>query len=86
MLLNRLNEEFQKTIVMVTHDPQAAGAAHRMVHLDKGDPPLRRADRDRDADRQGGRMKYLRLIWKNVFRKKTADGPDRRARSSSSSS
>jgi putative ABC transport system ATP-binding protein len=35
-LLNRLNQEFQKTIVMVTHDPKAAGRAHRMVHLDKG--------------------------------------------------
>jgi putative ABC transport system ATP-binding protein len=35
-LLNRLNEEFGKTVVMVTHDPNAAGRAHRMVHLDKG--------------------------------------------------
>jgi putative ABC transport system ATP-binding protein len=35
-LLRRLNEEFHKTIVMVTHDPKAAGRAHRMVHLDKG--------------------------------------------------
>ena len=35
-LLRRLNEEFGKTIVMVTHDPKAAGRAHRMVHLDKG--------------------------------------------------
>jgi putative ABC transport system ATP-binding protein len=35
-LLNRLNREFRKTIVMVTHDPKAAGRAHRMVHLDKG--------------------------------------------------
>ncbi len=35
-LMNRLNQEFQKTIVMVTHDPKAAGRAHRMVHLDKG--------------------------------------------------
>lgn len=36
VLLNRLNQEFGKTIVMVTHDPKAAGRAHRMVHLDKG--------------------------------------------------
>ena len=36
VLLNRLNEEFSKTIVMVTHDPKAASRAHRMVHLDKG--------------------------------------------------
>jgi putative ABC transport system ATP-binding protein len=35
-LLKRLNEEFRKTIVMVTHDPKAAARAHRMVHLDKG--------------------------------------------------
>jgi putative ABC transport system ATP-binding protein len=35
-LLRRLNEEFGKTIVMVTHDPKAAGRAHRMIHLDKG--------------------------------------------------
>ena len=35
-LMNRLNREFRKTIVMVTHDPKAAGRAHRMVHLDKG--------------------------------------------------
>jgi putative ABC transport system ATP-binding protein len=35
-LLRRLNEEFGKTIVMVTHDPKAASRAHRMVHLDKG--------------------------------------------------
>jgi len=35
-LLERLNTEFKKTIVMVTHDPHAAEKAHRMVHLDKG--------------------------------------------------
>ncbi|MFN8587261.1 MAG: ABC transporter ATP-binding protein [Candidatus Eisenbacteria bacterium] len=35
-LLERLNTEFKKTIVMVTHDPHAAERAHRMVHLDKG--------------------------------------------------
>jgi len=35
-LLKRLNVEFHKTIVMVTHDPKAAGRAHRMVQLDKG--------------------------------------------------
>jgi putative ABC transport system ATP-binding protein len=36
MLLERLNSEFKKTIVMVTHDPHAAERAHRVVHLDKG--------------------------------------------------
>jgi putative ABC transport system ATP-binding protein len=35
-LLQRLNSEFGKTIVMVTHDPQAAKYARRTVHLDKG--------------------------------------------------
>jgi putative ABC transport system ATP-binding protein len=35
-LLTRLNAEFGKTIVMVTHDPQAAKYARRTVHLDKG--------------------------------------------------
>jgi putative ABC transport system ATP-binding protein len=35
-LLDRLNREFQKTIVMVTHDPHAAERAHRVFHLDKG--------------------------------------------------
>ena len=35
-LLQRLNEEFGKTIVMVTHDPAAAKYAKRVVHLDKG--------------------------------------------------
>ena len=35
-LLERLNTEFKKTIVMVTHDPHAAERAHRMVHLEKG--------------------------------------------------
>jgi putative ABC transport system ATP-binding protein len=35
-LLDRLNEEFHKTIVMVTHDPNAAAAAKTVHHLDKG--------------------------------------------------
>ena len=36
ILLERLNQEFKKTIVMVTHDPKAAARAHRLIHLDKG--------------------------------------------------
>lgn len=35
-LLERLNKEFKKTIVMVTHDPHAAERAHTVRHLDKG--------------------------------------------------
>jgi putative ABC transport system ATP-binding protein len=35
-LLARLNKEFNKTIVMVTHDPHAASFASRTRHLDKG--------------------------------------------------
>ena len=36
-LLSRLNSEFKKTIVMVTHDPRAAEKAHIFKHLDKGE-------------------------------------------------
>jgi putative ABC transport system ATP-binding protein len=36
-LLDRLNKEFKKTIVMVTHDPHAAERAHIVRHLDKGE-------------------------------------------------
>jgi putative ABC transport system ATP-binding protein len=35
-LLQRLNEEFEKTIVMVTHDPKAAARAKHTLHLEKG--------------------------------------------------
>jgi len=35
-LLSRLNLEFKKTIVMVTHDPHAAERATTRYHLDKG--------------------------------------------------
>jgi putative ABC transport system ATP-binding protein len=36
-LLERLNAEFKKTIIMVTHDPRAAERAHLVRHLDKGE-------------------------------------------------
>jgi putative ABC transport system ATP-binding protein len=36
-LLERLNREYHKTIVMVTHDPHAAERAHTIRHLDKGE-------------------------------------------------
>jgi len=35
-LLQTLNREFKKTIVMVTHDPRAASRAHVERHLEKG--------------------------------------------------
>ncbi|MBN8478979.1 MAG: ABC transporter ATP-binding protein [Burkholderiales bacterium] len=35
-LLDRLNRELGKTILMVTHDPKAAEKAHRLIHLEKG--------------------------------------------------
>ena len=35
-LLQLLNREHEKTVVMVTHDPKAAEYARRQLHLDKG--------------------------------------------------
>ena len=35
-LMERLNTEFNKTIIMVTHDPAAAERAKKVHHLDKG--------------------------------------------------
>lgn len=35
-LMETLNREFKKTIVMVTHDPRAAARAHVERHLEKG--------------------------------------------------
>lgn len=35
-LLQSLNRDFGKTIMMVTHDPKAADRAGRLLHLDKG--------------------------------------------------
>ncbi|MDB5288911.1 MAG: transporter related [Phycisphaerales bacterium] len=46
-LLQKLNQDFGKTIIMVTHDPHSAAAASRVIHLDKGkfveDVPLAQA-------------------------------------------
>ena len=36
MLMDRLNREMGKTIVMVTHDPKCAAQARRLIHLEKG--------------------------------------------------
>jgi putative ABC transport system ATP-binding protein len=35
-LLQQLNRELKKTILMVTHDPEAADHADKVIHLDKG--------------------------------------------------
>jgi putative ABC transport system ATP-binding protein len=35
-ILKMLNEQFKKTIVMVTHDPHAAAYSHTTRHLEKG--------------------------------------------------
>ena len=64
-LLEQLNREFQKTIVMVTHDPLAAQRAGRILHLDKGrlvdDVLAARPDRGRV-------MKFLHYILRNARR------------------
>jgi len=52
-LLNRLNTEHHKTIVMVTHDPRAAARAHRMLHLDKGVLSVDEPAAALDPSRQG---------------------------------
>tara|TARA_B100000686_G_scaffold311855_1_gene355892 strand:+ start:6782 stop:7474 length:693 start_codon:yes stop_codon:yes gene_type:complete len=36
-ILDRLNNEMEKTIIMVTHDPHAAQTAHLTRHLEKGE-------------------------------------------------
>ena len=36
-LIERLNKEYHKTVVLVTHDPRAAEKAHTVRHLDKGE-------------------------------------------------
>ncbi len=46
-LLQRLNRELKKSILMVTHDPEAATYADKVIHLDKG--KLGRIDDNRAA-------------------------------------
>ena len=82
-LLQTLNREHGKTIVMVTHDPKAAEYATHTLHLDKGslveqhehaaDPsPSSGASRHLLLrEEAGGSMKYLHLIWAALFRSKT---------------
>jgi putative ABC transport system ATP-binding protein len=35
-LIDQLNRELGKTILIVTHDPKAAEKARRLIHLEKG--------------------------------------------------
>jgi putative ABC transport system ATP-binding protein len=35
-LLQQINAEMQRTVIMVTHDPKTTLYAHRILHLDKG--------------------------------------------------
>ena len=58
-LLQTLNRDHGKTIVMVTHDPHAAARAKRTLHLEKG-----------ALVHGGGRMKFLPLVWRNLLRRK----------------
>ena len=64
-LLEQLNREFQKTIVMVTHDPLAAQRATRTLHLDKGRLVDDVVERKPDLGRL---MKYLTYIFRNARR------------------
>jgi len=52
-LLQQLNRELKKTILMVTHDPEAAAHADKVIHLDKG--KLGRIDDNRTAVAPGSR-------------------------------
>ena len=58
-LMETLNRDFKKTIVMVTHDPRAAERAHIQRHLEKG--VLQESAR-RDA------MKFLPYLLKHLRR------------------
>jgi len=35
-LIGELNRRYEKTVIMVTHDPLAAERAGRILHMDKG--------------------------------------------------
>ena len=62
-LLQMLNREQGKTIIMVTHDPLAADHAVAHAACRQG-PPGRSAGAERG-------MKYFMLIWAGLWRKKT---------------
>lgn len=49
-LLQQLNEQLGKTIIMVTHDQRAADAARAIMHLDKGE--LSKLDRQKSVPKK----------------------------------
>lgn len=49
-LLQRLNRELGKTIIMVTHDARAANHAHAIMHLEKGELSAREENGSGGAD------------------------------------
>ena len=73
-LLQALNRDHGKTIVMVTHDPRAAERARRTLHLEKGvlvdAEPVAAGDRTPRGAIGEDDMKFLPLIWKNIWRRK----------------
>ena len=73
-LLQALNREHGKTIVMVTHDPHAAERATRTLHLDKGVLLTEAAG-----------MKFLPLVWSNLLAQEGRARSSRCCRSSSPS-
>jgi putative ABC transport system ATP-binding protein len=69
-ILKRLNEDFHKTIIMVTHDPHAASYARVTRYLEKGrllNPALEQANRAYRS--QHGQDKFLDEV---VFKGKTS--------------
>jgi len=52
-LLCRLNEEFSKTIILVTHDPSAAERAPRLIRLIKGNLMMDERNNHRSSRLQG---------------------------------
>ncbi len=70
-LMEQLNREFQKTIVMVTHDPLAAQRAGRVLHLDKGrlvGDESRTSGNRRRGIKGIEFMKYFHYILRNARR------------------
>src|SRR6267154_1742917 len=77
-ILRRLNESFNKTVVMVTHDPHAASYAHLIRHWEKDQP--QRGVRILATQTQG-RPRPLGLAFRlklKVKAKAIASGPEQK--------